>query len=62
MIVFSGASSHGALVVGTIHHVTSHFKGSLLENKVNLLQCMCSEYVNLSHSGIKPFLLLLAFK
>lgn len=36
IVVFSGTSSHGTLVVGSIHHVTSHFKGTLLENNAKI--------------------------
>lgn len=35
IVVFSGTSSHGTLVVGSIHHVTSHFKGTLQKYKYN---------------------------
>lgn len=38
IIVFSCTSSWGTLVVGSIHHVTSHFKETLLENNEKSLQ------------------------
>lgn len=36
--VFSGTSSRGTLVVRSVHHITSHFKGALVENTTQQLQ------------------------
>ena len=61
IVVFGGPSSHGALVVGSIHHITSHLKETLLEKNTIWFQYLCIKFINLNPNGMKPFLLLLAF-
>lgn len=61
IVVFGGPSSHGALVVGSIHHITSYLKEALLENNTIWLQYMCIKFINLNLNGMKQFLLPLAF-